>query len=211
MSARFDKERDKANLARLDRTRQIAVAAAALDRMRVGYAIWAPTAGGRASIEDLLRYVWEFVVDSKPPPPMQEVERLYPSTDGPATLESPYAESFLEAFQLFADFALSNHDGRLVEIRQAAYNMAFDAAGDATLKYNAPGYDGLINPEREQRILAHPWVSRELDNQSLDVRDAAMDGEVSHVTARLRERADATPVVSYSELEAIRAFQARRA
>lgn len=126
-----------------------------------GYAIWAPQAGGRASIENLLRCVWEFVVEAKPPPPMDEIEELYPSTDGPVTLESPYAESFLEALQLFVDFARSRDDRRLAEIQQAAYNMAFDAAGDATLQYNAPDYDGRMTPEREERVSFHPWVSRE--------------------------------------------------
>ncbi|SDG16192.1 MULTISPECIES: hypothetical protein [Rhodanobacteraceae] len=208
MSMRYDKEHDSTTLARLARKKRIAVAAAALDRMRVGYSIWAPQAGGRPPIEDVLSGVWKFVLDAHPLPPMDVTERLYPSPIDAVTLESPYAESFIEALQLFTDFASSDDDKRLVEIRQAAYNMAFDAAGDATLHYNAPDYDGRMTLEREQRVMFHAWVSRELESQSLDVQDAVAISPITDLVNRLRKRAVATPVISSDDFEAIRVFQA---
>lgn len=208
MTNRFDQQSDALALEQLDADRRIALGAAALARMRPGYAIWAPRRGDRASIEDIMSGVWGFVINRSPLPSMEAVERLYPSPDEAVTLESPFAESFIEALQLFTDFAATKKINRLVEIRQAAYNMAFDAAGDASLKYSDPGYDGRMTPDRERRIELHPWVSRELEAQAKDVEEARRPSTLQDLVDGLRRRAEDAPVITAKELDDIGKFQA---
>lgn len=207
MPNRFDKHHDLMILDGLRPERRVAAAAAALERMSVGYRLWASSADGHDHADQILEDIWGFVAHGRHLPEMADVERLYPSPDEPVTLESPYAESFLEALQLFTDFAVTREPMRLIEVRQAAYNMAYDAAGDASIRYSAPGYDGRLTIEMERAISFHPWVSRELDNQAADVQDARTDMTLGELIDVLRARAVAVPVILESELEEIRSFQ----
>ncbi|MEZ2419270.1 hypothetical protein [Luteibacter sp. RCC_6_2] len=208
MANRFDKQHDLMILDGLRPERRVAVAAAALERMSIGYRLWALRADGRDSADRILQNIWGFVSHGSHLPEMADVERLYPSPDESVTFELPYAESFLEALQLFTDFAATREPMRLIEVRQGAYNMAYDAAGDATIQYSAPGYNGQLTLELEQAISFHPWVSRELDSQTADVQDARTAINLDALIDVLRARAIAVPVVSESELEEIRSFQA---
>ena len=123
------------------------------------------------------------------------------------TLESPYAESFLEALQLPALFDSTRETMRLVEVRQAAYDMSDNAAGDVLVRYSDPQFNYRLTPEIDQLMANHPWVTRELEAQSVDMKEAQRESDLSQLIARLRTRAQAHPVVSVGELDEIRRFQ----
>jgi hypothetical protein len=207
MPNRFNKLSDSLLLEGLPPGHRVAVAAAALERMSAGYAVWS-IEEGRPSVGSILDGVWAYVAMGKGLPNTTEVESLYPSPDAPVTLESPYAESFLEALQLLALFDSTQETMRLVEVREAAYNMSDNAAGDVLVRYSDPQFNHRLTPEIDQLMANHPWVTRELEAQSVDIKEAQRESDFSQLIARLRTRALAHPVVSVGELDEIRRFQA---
>ncbi|WP_079521305.1 MULTISPECIES: DUF416 family protein [Rhodanobacteraceae] len=207
MPNRFDKLNDLRLLEDLPLCSRVAVAAAALERMSTGYAIWSPEVE-HTPVGRILDDVWAYVAAGKDLPDAATMEGFYPSQEAAVTLESPYAESFIEALQLLALFASTQDVMRLVEVRQAAYNMADNAAGDVLVRYNDPQFNYRLTSETEQLMSNHPWVDRELEAQDADVLAAKRTPDFDRLVDQLRARARAHPVVSMSDFDKIRAFQA---
>ncbi|MDY1547661.1 hypothetical protein [Luteibacter sahnii] len=207
MTNRFNKENHLHLLEDLAPSSRVAVAAAALERMSVGYAIWAQEK--RCSpVESILDDVWAYASLEGSLPDAKFIESLYPDPGAPATLESPYAESFVEALQLLGLFASTQETMRLVEVLQAAYNMSDNAAGDVLVRYNDPQFDHRLTSDMDRLMSTHPWVDRELAAQRMDIAEAQLSSDLRSLIGHLRTRARAHPVVSASELDEIRTFQA---
>jgi len=204
MANRFDRKHDLKVLGGLTDERRIAVAVAALDRMIVPYLLW-PKERGSAEAGDKLREdLWSYAATGEPVPDEQSVEQLYPGPGDSVTLESAYAESFLEALQLLALFAETGDPMRLVEIREAAYSMADAAASDMLVR---AGAGVRWTPEVESAVSFHPWVSRELQAQDADVVAASGADRLDALVDGLRATSKAKPVVSEEEFGMMRSYQ----
>ncbi|MET4676268.1 MULTISPECIES: hypothetical protein [unclassified Luteibacter] len=206
MNNRFDRRLDQSALERLGPGRAAAVAAAALDRMSVGYGLWAPP-HGHTPVNTILDSVWHFVIEGSGLPVREVIERLYPSPDVPPITESPYAESFLESFELLVEFSKTREIRRLVEIREAAYNMADRAAGQVLFSHLEVAGFYKLTAEMDRMISHHPWVDRELSSQEADVLEADRLADFHALIKCLRERARSTPVISSKQLHEIKFLQ----
>lgn len=193
MSNRFDRKHDLNVLDGLTDERRIAVAVAALDRMIVPYLLWSKERGLAEAGDKLRENLWSYAATGEPASDEQSVEQLYPGPGDVVTLESAYAESFLEALQLLALFAETGDQMRLVEIREAAYSMADAAASDMLVR---GGAGVQWTPEVESAVSFHPWVLRELQVQDADVMAASGADMLDTLVDELRATSKAKPVVS---------------